>query len=108
MLMCSLPQRVPVLWRLGIYRHVQTRPECSTGQVLHGLGSGRGRCTQGGPSWIGPGALLSGRLGQAFPEVEGISYFASALRPPPATPDQSLAPVGYVITCNHTPDTPSK
>lgn len=78
--------------------------ECSTGWALRGLGTGRGKCTQGGPSWTEPGALLSGTLGQVFPEVEGISCSMLAVRdhlPPP-----TLYPVGYVTGYSHIPDKP--
>lgn len=90
------------------YIQTCTRLECSTGQVLHGLGSGRGRCTQGGPSWTEPGALLSGRLGQAFPEFKGISYFALAVRSLLPHPWPIPCSVGYVVRCSHTLNKPSR
>lgn len=59
----SMSSSVMASW----YIQTCTWLECSTGWALRGLGTGRGKCTQGGPSWTGPGALLSGRLGQVFP-----------------------------------------
>lgn len=73
------------------------------GQALRGLGTGKGRYIQGGPSWTGPGALLSGRLGQVFPEVEGISYFhISSQRSTPTTNPLPLWDVCHIHRCSHT------